>query len=552
MTTRVRVLAVGLVVIAAGACEDPLTYGNINRPDVRRVFSNAAAIEQTIGSGYQQCRNTEKGTDMNAQLSVMSGESYSALNNFNMGPRDAIPRAPIQNTPSASQALNGNFSGWARAARLQANALKQLDALIAKSPTKTGLTTKAADLRARALGFFNMACTLGWISLAYDSTGIINHIMPSDSVPPLSSYQEVNAAVLAFLDSAIAMAGTAGSDGSGGFPTDASWFGGSQLTKAQFIQLARSYKARFRADVARSKTERAAVNWAQVIADAEAGIAADFVVNVGGSTGWSIGPQSSQYHVSAAWHQHTLMYNGFSDVSGVYAAWLATPILLRNGDQTIVTPDLRWPQGTTQAAQRAAATPEPSSHTSMPYNWYRSEWSPGDPWGESWYANYRYKYIRNNSSTGPYPDMLKSEMDLLAAEGYLRTGNMTKAMEKINISRVRAGLPAITGATSMNDIVPGGANCVPKVPAAPSFTTVTCGSIFEAMKYEWRNEMAFNRLGAWFFPMRGWEDLVEGTPLFYPVPVPELEARYGGLPAVPYYNIGGGGFGSAPKGTYGF
>jgi hypothetical protein len=543
-------LAAGLVVVAAAACDDPLNYGNINRPDVRRVFANGAAIEQTIGSGYQQCRNTEKGTDMNAQLAVMSGESYSALNNFNMGPRDAIPRAPIQNTPAASQALNGNYAGWARAGRLQANALKTLDELKANSASGVALTSAAADLRARALGFFNIGCNLGWLSLAYDSAGVYDHIIPSDSVPPLSNYTEVNAAALAFLDSAIAMANTAGSDGDGGFPTEGPWFGGSSLNKAEFVALARSFKARFRADVARNKTERAAVDWAAVAADAEAGIASDFIVEIGGSTGWSIGPQSSQNHVSAAWHQHTLMYNGFSDVSGSYATWLATPILLRDGDRNIVTPDLRWPQGTTQAEQRANSLPEPGSHTDLPYNWYRGEWSPGDPWGESWYANYRYKYIRNNSSTGPFPDFLKSEVDLLAAEAYLRTGNMTKAMEKINISRVRAGLPAIVGAASINDIVPGGANCVPKVPQGGG-TTLGCGTILEAMKYEWRNEMAFNRLGAWFFAGRGWEDLVEGTPLFYPVPVNELEARYPANP--PYYNVGGGApYGSAPKGTYGF
>jgi hypothetical protein len=483
----------------------------------------------------------------------MSGESYSALNNFNMGPRDAIPRAPIQNTPAASQALNGNFSGWSRAGRLQANALKQLDALIAENGQ--ALATPAGDLRARALGFFNMGCTLGWLSLAYDSAGIINHIMPSDSVPPLSGYLDVNAAALAFLDSAIAMANTAGSDGSGGFPTDASWFGGSQLTKADFIRLARSLKARYAAAVARNKTERANVDWQTVLDDALNGITDDFMVNIGGSTGWSIGVQSSQNHVSAAWHQHTLMYNGFSDVSGVYATWLAKDLLLRDGDVTIVTPDLRWPQGTTQAAQRAAS-PQPSSHTSMPYNWYRSEWSPGDPWGESWYANFRYKYIRNNSSTGPYPDYLKSEMDLLAAEAYLQLGQTDNAIAKINISRKRAGLAEIPPGST---VVPGSiannaANpCVPRVPSAAGGVPLQCGSILEALKYEWRNELAFNHVGAWFFASRGWEDLVVATPLFYPVPVPELEARYGSLPQVPYYNVGGGApYGSAPLGTYKF
>jgi hypothetical protein len=181
----------------------------------------------------------------------------------------------------------------------------------------------------------------------------------------------------------------------------------------------------------------------------------------------------------------------------------------------------------------------------MPYIQARSEWSPGDPWGESWYSSHRFKYIRNNSSTGPFPDFLVSEMNLLAAEGYLRTGDMTKALQKINVSRVAAGLPALTG-SSPNDLVPG-PNCVPRVPQSQG-TTIGCGSIFEAMKYEWRMETAYYRMGAWFFAHRGWEDLVENTPLYYPVPVQELDARL-----KPYYAIGGGGNpGSAPRGTYGF
>jgi hypothetical protein len=303
-------------------------------------------------------------------------------------------------------------------------------------------------------------------------------------------------------------------------------------------------KARFRADVARSKAERAAVNWAAVIADAENGISEDFTVEVGGSTGWSIGPQSSQFHVSAAWAQLTLMYNGFADITNGYSSWLATDILLRNGDFIIQTPDLRWPQGATLGAQRTASV-EPTDHTDMPYIQARSEWSPGDPWGESWYSSHRFKYIRNNSSTGPFPDFLVSEMNLLAAEGYLRTGDMTKALQKINVSRVAAGLPALTGSRP-NDLVPG-PNCVPRVPQSQG-TTIGCGSIFEAMKYEWRMETAYYRMGAWFFAHRGWEDLVENTPLYYPVPVQELDARL-----KPYYAIGGGGNpGSAPRGTYGF
>jgi hypothetical protein len=69
----------------------------------------------------------------------------------------------------------------------------------------------------------------------------------------------------------------------------------------------------------------------------------------------------------------------------------------------------------------------------------------------------------------------------------------------------------------------------------------------EAMKYEYRMETAYSSFGRWFFAGRGWGDLVAGTPLEYPVPYDELDARQ-----KPYYALGGGGPSSAAPGTYGY
>jgi SusD/RagB-like outer membrane lipoprotein len=544
MTTRVSAVSILLVALVAGACEDALTAKNYNNPDVIRVFQQPASIEQTMGTGYQQCRNTEKLTDMTAQMATMALESYSQLGNFNMGLRGAIPRSPILNNKSAQQSLNGNFSAWSRQGRLQANALKQLDAI--KKERGTALSSTAADLRARAMGFFDIGCNLGYLSLAFDSAAIIDHFMESDFVPELSGYADVNAAALANLDSAIAMASTAGSDGTGGFPTNAGWFSGTTLSKDRFIQLVRSFKARFRAGVARTPAERQAVNWAQVAADAEGGLQADLVVTIGGTSGWTIGVQTSTFYQDAGWSQLSPFIYGFADISGGYDTWLSTPLVSRNGEFLIITPDLRFPQGTTLTAQRTNS-PEPGAYTGFPYIKNRSgAGSPGDPWGTSYYEHHRLKYIRNNSSTGAYPEFLKSEVDLLAAEAYLRLNDIPKAIAKINLSRTRAGLPALTG-TSLNDVAPGGASCVPHVPSPPNYTTTSCGNLMEAMKWEKRMELAYNYMGAWFFDSRGWGDLVKDTPLHYPVPVEELDARLKG-----YYNLGGGGPSSAAVGTYRF
>lgn len=541
MTMRGRAVTALLAVFVAGACRDPLVAENLQNPDVERVFRQPASIEQAIGTSYQVCRNAALASNLYQQLLTMSLESYSQLNNFSMGPRGALPRSPILNNKSAQQAENGRFSALSRGARFTANAIQALDKLVEGGGT---LGSDAQNKRARAFGFFGVACNLGYLAAVWDSGGIVDHQMTSDSVPPLSGQKEMALAAVAMLDSAIAMA-SAPATGANGFPTPTAWLSGTGLSKDQFIQLANTWKAFILTASAATKAERDALPWQNILTWAQGGLQDDILVEVGGTSGWSIGFQGAQMHVDAAWSQLSMMYYGFADVSGNYAADIAKPTDQR-GYHLIVTPDLRWPQGTTRDQQRANS-PIPGSYNEYPYIQNRpGADTPGEPWGASFYENQRYRYIRPTSS-GTYAEMLKAETDLLAAEAAIRVGNIALAAQLIDRTRVAAGLPALSGViTTINDPVPGGANCVPKIPD-PNTKALSCGNIFEAMKYEKRMELAFNHLGAWFFDSRGWGDLIEGTPTFYPVPVEELDARL-----KPYYNTGGGGVHTAPRGTYGF
>ncbi len=544
MTMKFRVLSASLVLMAA-ACNDPLDVKNTDNPDIERVFSAGPTIEQTLGSGYQQCRNSLHRNGLYTQVETMSFESYSQLNNFFMGPRGALPRAPILNNRTASSVFN-EFSSLGRQSRVMANAMTSLDALLKDGGT---LGSAAQDIRARAWGYFVVGCNLGFLALTYDSAGVVTpgFSLKGDSVPELSAYPDVMKAAIEMLDSAVTIAGRPAATGAGGFPTPVAWMSGTALSRDDFVRYVRSYRARFRAGVARTPAERAAVNWDAVIADATNGITGDVLVTVGASTGWNIGFESNQMHVDAGWHQMTPMIFGMADVSGGYDAWLAKPLLQRDYF-LIVSPDKRWPQGTTRAQQQTNS-PIPSSHTSLPYIANRTgQDTPGDPWGTSYYNFHRFRYINRSSNTGNLPDFVKAEVDLLAAEGYIRTGNIAAAAAKIDISRTRAGLPPLVGAVNtLTDPVPGAASCVPRVPQPPSFTSTACGTILEAMKYEKRMETAFQTFGAWYFDSRGWGDLAVNTATQYPVPFEELDAR-----GHPFYDLGGGGLSSAAKGTYGF
>jgi hypothetical protein len=136
---------------------------------------------------------------------------------------------------------------------------------------KTGggtLGTPGQDLRAKAFGYLAMGCQQGYLAMVYDSGGIVTVGMPSAEIPELSAASELMKEAIKNLDSAVVVAGQAAATGTGGFPTPEAWLGGKAFSRDDFVKLARSYRARFRAGVARTKAQRDAVDWAAVVADA--------------------------------------------------------------------------------------------------------------------------------------------------------------------------------------------------------------------------------------------------------------------------------------------
>jgi hypothetical protein len=147
--------------------------------------------------------------------------------------------------------------------------------------------------------------------------------------------------------------------------------------------------------------------------------------------------------------------------------------------------------------------------------------------------------------------MTAAQIRLLAAEAQIRLGNVAAAATLIDVSRVgKGGLPSLATAGIADTLtaVPGGQGCVPRVPnSATSFTSTTCGTIWDALKWEYRIETAYTGYGNWYFASRGWGDLPQGTALQWPVPYQEMDAR-----GEPFYGLGGVGLpGGAAAGNYG-
>jgi SusD/RagB-like outer membrane lipoprotein len=552
-------VAAGLAGLAA--CSDKLEVTNPNDPDTKRVIASAADVESLLGNYYKRWHTAMYGALGNVwgMAAVQSFEDYSSLSNNCLGQRVGIPRAANDN--SIGNICAGEQS---RVYQIEAEVNRVASSILARlNGQGFTLGSPAQDERAKAFAEFLRGMSLGYLALVYDSAAIVTAETGAEEPEELSGYQDVMAAALDALQKAIDHT-NASTTGGGGFPLPASWIPSStSFTQAEFIRLIRSYRARLRANVARTPAERAAVNWDAVIADAQNGITANHDNITTPASG--AGPYNTwvgQFNTFTTWHQMTPFVIGMADVSGAYAAWIAKPLNDRGNDGAffMVTPDLRFPQGATRAAQQADFAITSCSAASTPCKRYfvnrpaGNDVTASNGWGQSNYDFVRFYSWRTSgdgtAQNGKFPFFTKAELDLLEAEGQIRKGNYAAAAALINKTRERNGLPAITAFDGTSP-VPGGANCVPKVPVGPTFNTIACGNMMEAMKYEKRIETAYTHFAAWFFEMRGWGDLPQGTGLHWPVPFGDLQARGRDKSAI--YSTGGGSNpASAPKGTYGW
>lgn len=551
-----RAMGMGALAAAAvAACSDLLTVGNSNQPDRTRTLASPADLEPVVTGAFEAMHNGSIGASdsIAAQARAMAGEQSSGTQNCLSGTRSAIPRASIGNQRYGYGTTQNyvDFASQSSAARLAADGLNRM--VIGR----LSLGSAAQDARLKAFAWFTLGAALGNLALVYDSAAIADPHADLSVIAGLSGYRTVMATALADLDSALAWATTATTaTGANGFPLPSTWINGNALTAAQFMQLVHSYKAHFRADVARTPAEGQAVDWNAVLADASAGITADLLITTQKSPPWSV--NLCMALLSPAMNQSFQLFAGMADTSGGFDAWLKAPLDAKS-PFLVITPDLRYPQGTTRAAQQVNS---PAAPTGVLY--FRNRTTPDVPsednYGTSWYEWYRFVTWYNTPGGGPYPVFSRNQNDMLLAEAYLRTGNIPAAAALIDVYRTRVGLPTLSGVitargqpvpggTTANP-VPGGSSCVPRIPVgtAPQWTGSTCGDIWEAMKWEFRMENMFVGYAAWYFPARRWGDLPEGTALNWPVPYQEMDARQHSI-----YDLGGVGGRDAAvgKSTYG-
>jgi hypothetical protein len=516
-----------LLLGAVVSCVD-MNVQNPNAPDAARAFT-AENVAATVGGAYTTWLGTQGYSSSTALLSVAAGQHNTPWSCCGTEYFSRFPRQGTQNEPGNADTWNVVYA-WYEAyqaiAALHA-ALKQLDdGVVDLGPE--------GNLRARAFGRFVQGLAHGTVALLYDSGYVYDETMdPAGAV--LQGYPSVMQAALGYLGDAIALAE------SGTFTVPAAWMS-REVSSHTLAQLARSWRARLRANVARTPAARRAVAWESVVADAAAGIDQDWTLD---SQCWHQGlvgiderfcEDGLLYMLLPGWQSQDNWIMGMADQSGAYQAWLHTPLHLRR-PFLIATPDTRWPQGTNEAAQLANAG---AYYTVGRTDDQTRIWQRPDRGTWRWSYYYQTKepyYSFAVTGYGELPQITVREMRALAAEAAYYRGDLGAVASFVNETRPLHGLRA-TDATGANT------DCVPRLPSG------VCGGLWEMFKWEKRLETQFaGPLHAgWYFDSRGWGDLIQGTVLEFPVPYGELE-----ILQRPWYDYGGVGKpGGAEPSSYGF
>jgi hypothetical protein len=530
MRKTLKHLVIGsLLLVGAGACAD-LEVVNLNEPDAGRSLSTAGDVESLIGGAYNTWFNgiyAYGGPGM--FLSNASFQHNAPWSNSGMEQYARLPRVGIQN--DIADNYYGNFSRvWFRSYRALAalsDGLKALD-----DPDIADELGSEAVTRAQAYAKFVQGIGHATIAAMYDRGFVVDETTDLLVAQEPVEYTALMDAAMGYFDDAIALS-------SSSFTLPFGWMQ-ADITNTELAAIAHSFKARFRAATARTPAERSALNWSAIIADANAGIDEDLLLYYDDYNGWSFDVMG--YVSYPGWSQMAYWVYGMADQSGHYQEWLAKDLGSKhyNADDGepvfIITPDTRFPQGSTIAEQRAT--------TGSYFQMVEAD-DAGDTWKKpergvwrwSWYKitrgrNYWFEGVMDQ------PEIRIAEMDMLRAEGMYRSGDLAGAAALVNTYRTAAGLNE-TDASGTNT------SCVPKLPNG------SCGDLWEMIKWEKRMEITGTGIAGagWWFDSRGWGDLWYESPLQFPIPCGELQV----LQMLPCNTYGGpGGEGGAAKSSYSY
>ncbi|MGE0443564.1 MAG: hypothetical protein AB7L66_18805 [Gemmatimonadales bacterium] len=517
-----RASFVGAAALLAGlaGCQS-LDVVNGNSPDRERATRTPGDVQTIAASSFNVLWNSLMGNSPGIPTSVMADEATTGFADFANWDLSKEPRVALDNS-TVYQRRGVVENPWYDLYSVISSANDALTAL----DNGVVIMENGVDVtnRARAFAKLMQAIAHGYLGLRFDRAYVADETMDPETTDfQLQGYEEVTAAAVAQLKQVIAIAGanqfTIPSTG---------WINGLALTNEDLIKIANFSIARFLAYTPRTPAERAAVDWNEVITHLDAGITQDLYLEAIPEVLFSDFRRlwaRQRTTIPGDYARADYYLVGPADTSGAFQAWIAKDVEARTQFQ-LRTPDRRI-QGSTGPTSTGLyfgyntstlyASSRGTYHRS---SYYFKRWGVGDTW-----------------QLGPQLWLARFEADYLRAEALIRLNRASEALPLINALRVANGqLPPVT-----IDGPPLANNCVPKR------LDGTCGSLWDALKYEKRIEMAGVEPGVTWYDARGWGTLVEGTLTQFPIPARELETSQ-----LPGYTFGGapGTVGSAAAPDY--
>lgn len=504
-----------LLALLLAACQD-LAVTNPNEPDRQRATKDPTSVESFVSSAFRTWWRVGGHDDYPAwAFSTMANEMTSSFADFGQLETSAEPRTAWNNSPlnARNNVAESPWYGLYGAISPVNDALIAIDSgLIIGDENRTA--------RTRAVAKFIQGISHGYLALYYDQAFIVDEHVALDTIttPVFHPYPEVAAAAIEELDSAIAIAERSEFE----LPADSWLF--VEMNQDDLVRLANSFAARILAYTPRTREERAAVDWNEVIRRIDAGITTDFAPIAQPDILWDdwkrliarvrSGPPSD-------FGRPSYWLLGPADSTNGFINWVNTPLQDR----------LPFQLQTTDKRIQATGDPDaPGSYVG--YNKANIGSASRGTWRYSWYYFHRFG-TGDSWQSGPEPALTVTEMDLLKAEALIRLNRADEAVPLINKTRVaNGGLPEVTV-----DGPPDEQGCVPRKLSG------ACGSLWDALRYEKRIEgLGVSGVVA-FFDARGWQTLPVNTFVHLPVPGRELQTMQ-----LPLYTFGGpGGEGSAPE-----
>ena len=510
----------GAVGIAMGAlllagCNS-LDVENPNAPDASRALADPNAIEAVAGGTVRSWLMTYTGMEGGGPLVTMARSYSASWNNFNMNFYSSLDADGTRNergykndlASAERSTIQAYWEGY------YSTVSSAVDVLTAIRKNKVVIGTPTQTKRAEAVAQLMRGAALMGIALNYDKGYVIDENTDLAKLEYKTRKAVRDAAVAALNDAATIASGTA-------FTTPAGWTNGSAYTNVQIAAIARTMAAMTLAYYPRTPEENAQVDWAQVATFASGGMSSL-------STPVDLNFTGSGY--GSAWY-NDILYWFTMDGGRVHTrvAALLDPATQRDpypngGNREPNSPDRRLGDGSfgpddPDFIDYFGTVPRTSRGGSdFAYSAVEIFRPARGMYHQSNISHTRWDRTGELASNGLYggfgltPAITHHVNDIVWAEAEIRRGNLARAADLINKTRVtRGGLSPATAAEG-------------------------AASLTQKLIYE--QEVELLGLGAISFYQRRRVagGLITGTPREMPVPAKEL-----GVTGQAFYTFGGGG-----------